>query len=101
MSDDHFGADAPMSASLGDPAVLARRARIAQLCAWGKRIGYSLFAIALIIFFYGLFTAFESWVATTVGLCLLLGSIVLIPAIVFAYGVQAADREDRGGGNFH
>jgi len=90
-----------MTASHGDPEVLARRARIASLCAWGKRIGYSLFGVAIVVFFFGFFTAFEPWVATTIGLCLLLGSIVLIPAIVFAYGVQAADREDRGGGNFH
>lgn len=81
--------------------VLARRARIALLCAWGKRIGYSLYAIAMAVFFVGFFGGFHSWVATTIVICLLIGSILLIPAIVFAYGVKAADREDRGEGPFH
>jgi hypothetical protein len=30
--------------------------------------------------------------------CLVVGSIVLAPAIVFAYAVKAADREDREAG---
>jgi hypothetical protein len=76
-----------------DP-VLERRARIARLVALGKRVGYSLFGLATVLFGVGLAAGFGSVGPAIIG-CLVAGSIVLAPAIVFGYAVKAADREDR------
>jgi hypothetical protein len=77
-----------------DP-VLERRAHIARLVSLGKRIGYGLYGVAIVGFFLGLVLGFGGAVGTTVITCLVVGSIVLAPAIVFGYGVKAAEREDR------
>lgn len=77
-----------------DP-VLERRARIAGLVQLGKRIGYGLFLVAIVAFVIGFFAGFGGAVATTVVLSIVVGSIVLAPAIVFGYGVKAAERDDR------
>ena len=77
-----------------DP-VRERRARIARLSKAGKRIGYSLFLLAIVAFVAGVLTDFPGPLVTLVILCLVVGSVVLAPAIVFAYGVRAAEREDR------
>lgn len=78
-----------------DP-VLARRAHIARLVKLGKRIGYSLFAFAMVAFFVGLFgEVFSTPLVNAIVAALIIGSIVLMPAIVFGYGVRAADRADR------
>jgi Kef-type K+ transport system membrane component KefB len=77
-----------------DP-VLERRARIASLVQLGKRIGYGLFALAIAAFVAGFFVGFGGLVGTTVTASIVVGSIVLAPAIVFGYGVKAAEREDR------
>jgi hypothetical protein len=76
-----------------DP-VREQRARIAKLVAFGQRVGYGLFALAIVLFFIGLCTSYESLVTPIVA-SLIAGSIVLAPAIVFGYAVKAAEREDR------
>ena len=43
----------------------------------------------------GLVAGFGGMVGTTIIACLVVGSIVLAPAIVFGYAVKAAEREDR------
>lgn len=78
-----------------DP-VLERRERIRRWCDLGKRIGYSCFAVAMLLFFVGLILNFPSWTVTAILACLVVGSIALPPAIVLGYGVKAADAEDRG-----
>jgi hypothetical protein len=78
-----------------DP-VLVRRARIARAVAIGQRVGYGLFGVAVVAFFYGLATDFTGGVGTTIIAALLIGSLILAPAIVFGYAVKAAEREDRG-----
>jgi hypothetical protein len=77
-----------------DP-VLERRRRIARLVQLGKRLGYGLFLVAVVLFFAGLAAGFTDLVATVIVACLLVGSVVLAPAIVFGYAVRAAEREDR------
>jgi hypothetical protein len=81
-------------ATLGDP-VLLRRARIAHLVELGNRIGYGLFAVAVVAFVVGAAAGFSTPDTIVVVGALALGSIVLAPAIVFGYGVKAAEREDR------
>lgn len=84
------------AAASGDP-VLARRAQWAHWTSLGQRIGYALFGVALVAFFVGLVTGWGSAVSTVIVVCLVAGSLVLAPAIVFAYAVKAADRADREG----
>lgn len=80
---------------MNDP-VLARRERIRHLSEWGQRIGYSCFALAVVLFVVAFFTQFPGWLVAVIIGAMVLGSIVLAPSIVFAYGVKAADAEDRG-----
>lgn len=77
-----------------DP-VLAKRARIARLVQLGQRIGYGLFLGAMILFVVGFATGFDGGVGSTIVGCLIGGSLVLAPAIVFGYAVKAAERDDR------
>ena len=77
-----------------DP-VLARRARIARWVALGQRAGYGLFLAAVALFVVGFGIGFDGWVGPTIIGCLIAGSLVLAPAIVFGYAVKAAEREDR------
>lgn len=82
-----------------DPAadpVLVRRARIAKLVSIGQRLGYALFGVAMVAFFYGLATEYTSGLTNLIVACLLVGSAVLAPAIVLGYAVKAAEREDAG-----
>jgi hypothetical protein len=80
-----------------DP-VLAKRARIARLVDAGKRIGYGLFGIAIIAFVIGFFAGFDGITGTLIVWSIVIGSLVLAPAIVFGYGVKAAERDDRAQG---
>lgn len=80
-----------------DP-VLQRRATIARWCGLGKRVGYLLYGAALVLFFVGLSTDFHGWIAATITACMVVGAVALIPAILFGYGVKAADREERESG---
>lgn len=84
------------SGPVGDP-VLTRRARIAWWVALGQRLGYILFGLAVVAFVIGFAVGFEGWVVSLVVAALVVGSVILAPAIVFGYGVKAADRADREG----
>lgn len=77
-----------------DP-VLARRARIARLVDLGQKVGYGTFGLAIVAFAIGLATGWTEVFTVIVIGALLVGSVVLAPAIVFGYAVTAADREDR------
>ena len=77
-----------------DP-VRARRARIARLVELGQRVGYGLFGFAIALFFVGFAAGFSGAIVTIIIAALLIGSLVLAPAIVFGYAVKAAEREDR------
>jgi len=79
---------------LVDP-VRERRARIARLVEVGQRLGYGLFGLAVVAFGVGFVTGFDGLPGTIVVAGLVLGSIVLAPAIVFGYAVKAAERDDR------
>jgi hypothetical protein len=78
-----------------DDPVRARRARIARLAALGKRVGYLSLGIAVVAFFAGLAADWPAW-SVTVAVAGLVAACVILPLpIVLAYGVRAADREDR------
>jgi len=75
--------------------VLERRRRIARLVRLGQRVGYGLFGLAIALFVVGLFAGFGGVVGAGIVAAIVVGSIVLAPAIVFGYAVRAAEREDR------
>ena len=91
------GADPPWSSTTqgatADP-FLARRARVRHISAIGRRVGYLTFGIATTLLAVGLTTSFTEAIATAVLALLILGSVVLAPAILLHYAVRAADRED-------
>jgi hypothetical protein len=77
-----------------DP-VLARRARIARLTELGQRVGYALFGLAIVVFVIGFVAGYSDFLVAVIVTSLVVGSVVLAPAIVFGYAVKAAEREDR------
>jgi len=77
-----------------DP-VLERRRRIARLVSIGQRLGYGLFGLAIVLFVVGFVAGFTGTLTGVIVAALLVGSIVLAPAIVLGYAVKAAEREDR------
>lgn len=77
-----------------DDPVLARRKRAARFAALGQRVGYGLFGLAVAAFVYGLTIDFGDGVSRLATACLILGSLVLAPAIVVGYAVKAAVRDD-------
>jgi hypothetical protein len=77
-----------------DP-VLARRRRIERAAGLAQRVGYGLFALAIVVFVVGFAAGFTPPVVAVVVLALAAGSVLLAPAIVAGYAVKAADREDR------
>ena len=80
---------------MGDDPVRARRARIAKLVEVGQRVGYALFGIAVVLFVVGFVAGYDGPLVVAIVTALIVGSVVLAPAIVFGYAVRAAEREDR------
>lgn len=85
-----------MAATDPSDPVLVRRAQIARAVAIGQRLGYALFGVAIVGFFYGLVTEYTPGLVRVIVGALLAGSAVLAPAIVFGYAVKAAEREEQG-----
>lgn len=88
MSREDLPLDAPT-----DP-VLVQRARATRMADLGQRLGYSLFGVALVVFFVGLVADFTSTVSRVIIGCVVIGSLVLAPAIIVSYAVKAAERDD-------
>lgn len=76
-------------------SVMAKRRRIAGWVTTGQRVGYGLFGLAMVAFIVGFAVGFEPWAVNLIVISLVIGSIVLAPAIVFGHAVHAADRADR------
>lgn len=74
--------------------VLARRARIKHWVDLGQRVGYGLFLVAIVGFFIGFFADFTDTLVSVIVGSMVAGSVILAPAIVFGYGVKAAERDD-------
>jgi uncharacterized membrane protein YGL010W len=80
-----------------DPVRL-QRARMGRLSVVAQRVGYGLFLVAAVLFFVGFATGYSPALVTTIVASLVVGSLVLAPAIVLGYAVRAAEREDRASG---
>jgi hypothetical protein len=77
-----------------DP-VVARRRRIGRLADAAQRAGYLAFLVAVVAFAAGAALDFPRALVTVVIAALVVGSVLLAPAIVLGYAVKAADRDDR------
>jgi uncharacterized membrane protein len=77
-----------------DP-VRARRQQVARWTRRANRAGYLCFGIAIATFVVGFLVSFNSTVSTIVIASMIVGSILLAPAIVLGYAVKAAERDDR------
>jgi hypothetical protein len=76
-----------------DP-VRARRATVAKWNTIATRLGYVLYAVAVIMFFVALATDFTSAKVTVITVAMIVGSVLLVPAIIVGYAVKAAEKED-------
>ena len=76
-----------------DP-VRAKRARIARVVSLGLQLGYGLFLLAMVLFAIGLVIGYTDGLVSVIVFSLVVGSLVLAPAIVFNYAVRAAERDD-------
>ena len=77
-----------------DDPILVQRAKALRIATVGQRIGYLLYAIAIVVFLIGLATTFDDRVSAIVTFCVIAGSVVLAPAILAGYAVKAAVRDD-------
>ncbi|MDA0371055.1 MAG: hypothetical protein O3C62_02070 [Actinomycetota bacterium] len=77
-----------------DP-VRIRRAKIARWTLVANRVGYLLFAVAIALFVMAFAFGFKGPIVTAITVCMVIGSILLAPAIVLGYAVKAAERDDR------
>jgi len=84
---------------MSDDPVRARRARIDRASRLGQRIGYGCYALAVVGFLVGFFTEYSTALVTVIVAALAVGSITLLPSIIFGYAVKAAEREDRERGS--
>ena len=84
--------DSPSQPPL-DP-VRARRAAVARWNRRATRVGYALFLIAVVMFFVALATDFSSGKVTVITTSMIVGSVLLAPAIVVGYAVKAAEKDD-------
>lgn len=84
----------PQPAVRTDDPVRVRRRQIARWTALANRLGYLAFGVAIVAFAIGLVTNFTSTVASISIAGLIVGSVLLAPAIVLGYAIKAADRDD-------
>jgi hypothetical protein len=63
-----------------------------------NRLGYLCFGVAIVTFVIGFIVSFNAAVSAVVITSMVIGSILLAPAIVLGYAVKAAERDDRDRG---
>jgi hypothetical protein len=80
-----------------DP-VRARRRQVARGVKLGKRVGYLLWLAATVLVIIALATDLRHAVVVAATVCLIAGAILLAPAIVLGYAVNAAERDDKARG---
>lgn len=79
---------------MNDP-VRVRRQQVAKYTLLANRIGYLFYALAVATFVIGFAVSFNGLVSAVVIGSLVIGSVLLAPAIVLGYGIKAAERDDR------
>ncbi|MBT68633.1 MAG: hypothetical protein QF837_03305 [Acidimicrobiales bacterium] len=84
-----------MTSSSDSNSLAIRRKQASLIANTGRKIGYSIFFLALIIFAIGFTVEFNNLVAKTLTVLLIVGSIVLAPSILLHYAVRGAEREEK------
>jgi len=84
-----------MTSSNDSNSLAIRRKQASLIANTGRKIGYSIFLLALIIFTIGFTVEFNNLVAKTLTVLLIVGSIVLAPSILLHYAVRGAEREEK------
>ena len=80
---------------MNDP-VRQHREQVARLASTARKAGWAFFALACVAFIAGLVIGLTGLFVIVVVGSLVLGSALLLPAIIVGFGVTAAEREDRG-----
>ncbi len=71
---------------------------MARASLLANRIGYLFFAVAVAVFIIGFAVGFTGAIVAIVVTALVVGSLLLAPAIVLGYAIKAAERDDRDHG---
>jgi membrane-bound ClpP family serine protease len=79
--------------SSNDP-VRSRRQQISRINNAANRLGYMLWAIAMVCFVAAFVVGFKGLLVNVVTACIIAGSILLAPSIIIGYAVKAAERDD-------
>ncbi len=82
----------------GPDPVAARREQVRRWALLANRVGYLLFGAAIGVFVIAFVVGFSGPVVAVITTCLIVGSLLLAPAIILGYAVKAAEREDRAQG---
>ena len=91
-----YHGDEIMSSSPEAPdPVRQQRAKIARWNGLASRVGYGAFGVSIAAVLFGAFTDFSPLVAQIATGGLIVGSILLAPAIVIGYAIKAAEKQDR------
>jgi hypothetical protein len=81
-----------------DDPVRARRAQIAHWTLLANRVGFLLFGVAVALFIAAFVVGFTGPLVAAIIGALVLGSLLLAPAIILGYAVKAAEKDDRARG---
>lgn len=84
------------STAPNDDPVRRRRKLIAVWTQRANRMGYLFYLIAMALFVVAFTTKFSGTFAALITASLVMGSILLAPAIVLGYAIKAAEKEDPG-----
>jgi hypothetical protein len=79
---------------MSDP-IRVRRQLISKYTRLANRIGYLCWGIALVTFIIGFVGSFNDTISMIVVTSLIVGSVLLAPAIILGYAIKAAERDDR------
>ena len=84
-----------LDSSIASDPILVKRALISNWAKRASRLGYSLFGVSIIAVVWGLTIEFTPNASRVASAGLIVGSIVLAPAILVQYSVKAAVRDER------
>ena len=79
-----------------DDPVRRRRKVIAVWTRRANKGGYLFYLLAIVLFIVAFTTDFTGTFSALITACLIIGSILLAPAIVLGYAIKAAEKEDPG-----
>ncbi len=94
MPTDADRPNAPESPPAVDP-VRVRRRQIARWTQRANRVGYLCFAAAIVAYALTFAVGFTGAMSAFIIGAVIVGTILLAPAIVMGYAVKAAERDDR------